>query len=343
MTSVAAQTLRTPASMEELERFWANHCPSWRSSWRGAGSKEALERLVLERSRQLLQNERTSKIVVRHYGAVAGVACLTPLDWDTEQFGFPAARLDLACVDGYREQSIADQTELLDRILEDCRRQSIGHLTARVDAGELTTIHALEHAGFELIDGIQTFSLRLPAPAEELEPACEIRLYRETDLEQILEIARSSYVFDRFHADSALSSAKADRINETWVHNCCLGRMADAVIVAAKGEVVLAYATCKIDEAATRVLGVGCGVIGMVATIASARKLGVAAAANRGSLDWFQSQGVEVVEVGTQLRNVPAGRLYERCGFRLTAVSLTFRKWIGDWSGISIQRSHDAI
>lgn len=37
---------------------------------------------------------------------------------------------------------------------------------------------------------------------------------------------------------------------------------------------------------------------------------------------------MDIVEVGTQLRNIPASRLYEDCGFRLVASNLSLRKWI---------------
>jgi L-amino acid N-acyltransferase YncA/ribosomal protein S18 acetylase RimI-like enzyme len=319
-------------STDELEQFWAEHRVPSGDAWRQAGSNEDRARLAGQLSRRLFQEERSLKVAIRRRGTVAGLACLTPLDWDSEQFGFPAARVDVACKEEDRAQSMAVQRELLDQICDLCRRRSVCHLTARVDAGNLTTIHALEHAGFELIDGIQTFSARLPVTVPPATTAFEIRLYRDEDLSQILDIARTAYVFDRFHADASLSASKADRVNETWVRNCCLGRMADAVIVASSRNAVVGYVTCKIDAEATRTLSIGCGVIGMVATAASSRTAGVALAATRGALDWFQERGVAVVEVGTQLRNVGAGRLYERSGFRLARVSLTFRKWINDWS-----------
>lgn len=323
----------TQAPLDELEAFWSRHRMYSGEPWREAGTKEGRVRLAARHARRLLQEERTLKMVMRRNGEVSGLACLTPLDWDTEQFGFPAARIDLISNKTDDRRATADLRGLLERILDQCRRQGLCHLTARVDADELITIHALEHAGFELIDGIQTFTARIPPP---LPPAvngfAEIRLYRQEDLAQILEIARTAYVFDRFHSDAALSQAKADRINEAWVRNCCLGRAADAVIVAAAGDVVLGYVTCKVDSEATRELNTGCGVIGMVATAAAARNMGVALEATRGALGWFHQQDVSVIEVGTQLRNIAAGRLYERCGFRLARVSLTFRKWISDWS-----------
>jgi ribosomal protein S18 acetylase RimI-like enzyme len=54
----------------------------------------------------------------------------------------------------------------------------------------------------------------------------------------------------------------------------------------------------------------------------------VAKALTYSALDWFRDQGVDIVEVGTQLRNIAASRLYESCGFRLVASSLSLRRWI---------------
>jgi len=66
----------------------------------------------------------------------------------------------------------------------------------------------------------------------------------------------------------------------------------------------------------------------MVATAENARGQGVASLATLGALRWFREKGVRIVEVGTQLRNLAAGRLYEKCGFRLCGASLTFRKLV---------------
>jgi GNAT superfamily N-acetyltransferase len=50
----------------------------------------------------------------------------------------------------------------------------------------------------------------------------------------------------------------------------------------------------------------------------------VGAAAN-----WFRNEGTAAIEVGTQLPNVAAARLYEACGFRLVSGAVSFRMMIG--------------
>lgn len=248
----------------------------------------------------------------------AGVAEWRTLEWDTEQFGIAAARLELLEACGSYAESRAAKQKLLASVLVQCREAGIRHLSARVDTADFTTIHVLEEAGFELIDGIQTFLLPLNGNHTSAPPGS--RLFEPKDLPEVLEIGRTAFIFDRFHADPALSPAVADHVNESWTRNCCLGIAADAVTVAEEGGRVASYVTCRADRKS------GHGIIVLVATAEWARGRGAARRASSAALHWFAVQGLETVEVGTQLRNIPAARLYESLGFRLTRTSLSFRK-----------------
>ena len=234
---------------------------------------------------------------------------LVPLPWDSEQFGFAAARLD---------HLQSETAESIAALVVAARKQHIRHLCARIPVDDMATIHALEAAGFQLLDGIQTFEMELPAVLSE--PPANVRLFQPSDLEAVLELARTAYVHDRFHADSALSREQADRVHETWMRNSCIGGAADAVIVAVHPDTgdPSAYVTCE--------LGGSIGIIVLVATSRIARGLGLARAVTLGALSYFKQQRCNRVRVGTQLRNIPASRLYEACGFQLLSVRLTYRK-----------------
>jgi RimJ/RimL family protein N-acetyltransferase len=247
-----------------------------------------------------------------------GVSTWRKLEWDSEQFGMPAARVELLEASGSYAEARGKKRELLASVLEQCRKAGIRHLSARVDTGDFSTIHALEEGGFELIDGIQTFLL--PLDGNRASAPVGTRMFEPRDLPQVLEIGRTAFIFDRFHADHVLSPSVADQVNESWTRNCCLGIAADAVVVAEEGERIASYVTCGTNREARR------GIIILVATAEWARGRGAARRASSAALDWFASEGMESVEVGTQLRNIPAARLYESLGFRLTRTSFTFRK-----------------
>ncbi len=281
----------------------------------------------LERELKVLTSRQSFVSVTRASDRVLGVASWTPLAWDSEQLGMPAARVDLLVSSGGYLEALERKSALLRTITDECRMRGIRYLTARVPASDLSGINALGRGGFELVDGILTFSKRVedaaPPPASN---GFEVRPFESRDLEQLLSIARSAYTCDRFHADRTLAPGVADRLYSAWVARSCRGEEADAVIVAAKHGRVMGYVTCKLSfdsgsGAAPRV-----GTVVLVATADHARGQGVGSATLRGAMDWFRQQGVETVEVGTQMQNVAACRLYENNGFRMTRMSLTFRR-----------------
>ncbi len=289
----------------------------------------ALRQLFLSRVKSTLTGNTHSAFWIPGPNGALGLVAWTRLAWDSQQLGVDAGRVDYLVASGDYEDQYRTKEALLMTVLEACAEQDVRHLTARLHASDLSSIHLLEKHGFITVDGILTFSLdirdaRWESPSEDF----EIRLSRPEDIEQIKGIARSSYIYDRFHSDPRIPKAVADGLHAAWLENSCLGMAADAVVVGAQNGRILGFVTCKIDRQTTQYLGLTIGTIVLVATAADARGRGLAKAVTNGALDWFREQGVDIVEVGTQLRNIPASRLYEACGFRLVATSLSLRKWI---------------
>lgn len=290
---------------------------------------KAVEQLFVARLQASIKADGHSALWIPGPHGALGLASWTRLTWDSQQLGLGSGRLDYLIASGDYEDQYTAKQALLTAVLEACADQGIRHLTARLHASDLSSIHLLEQQRFITVDGILTFSLDIrdthwPSPPEGI----EIRLSRPEDIEQTKAIARSSYTYDRFHSDPHIPKAVADELYAVWLENSCLGVAADGVIVAAEGNRILGFVTCKIDCQTTEYLDLTIGTIALVATVADARGRGVAQATTYAALDWFREQGVDIVEVGTQLRNIPASRLYEACGFRLVASSLSLRKWI---------------
>lgn len=269
--------------------------------------------------------------LIQEHGELAGVVSWSPLPWDSRHFGFAAGRIDVLLAAGDYCLSRKRKQSLLGQLLEDCRRQGLHHLSIRVHAADLTSIHSLQHHGFELIDGIQTFTVSLekaPAGTPATPANLQIGEFEPWHIEGVLEIARSAYRFDRFHSDPALPPGAADRLHEDWLRNSCSGQAADMVVVAAEDRQVLGFVTVKFDFAIQCGNGGGLATIVLVATAERGRGRGVAKATTLETLSRLRGRSIAAVQVGTQLSNIGAGRLYESCGFRLGASTLTFRKLI---------------
>lgn len=288
--------------------------------------EQALERWRLAEAQQWAGWGRLVR--VRHGGRLLGAAGWHPLPWDSRHFGFPAAKVEMLMADDDYASKRLTALELLTEVTTRCAPDGIRHLTARTGAEDLAAIHALQTAGFELMDGIQTFSRRLNGPPlpRDSSPSVRVGLFEQWQLDGILRIASAAYRFDRFHSDSALDAGVADRLHADWLANSCSGQAADAVMVASHAEEVLGFVTVRIERDIERWCGVRLATIVLVATASHARGRGIGRLLTLETLQWLADEKVDAVQVGTQLANTPAGRLYENCGFRLNWVSLTFRK-----------------
>jgi ribosomal protein S18 acetylase RimI-like enzyme len=317
---------RSSIALDGLLPLLESHVDRQMQAFPDASDPAELRKFLLLRAMRTLRHADSTAAAAGAEGRACGLACWTALPWDSEMFGFPAARIDFLLADGGNGVEI--ERQLLGETLDTARKRGIRHIIARVPAAG-SSLGALAWYGFETIDEIHTFSLSLAGGWRELDRrpgSIETRLFQERDLPQVLEIARRSYTLDRFHADAALDTAAADRIHEVWLRNSCSGKAADAVVVAAAGSTVLGYATCKLDGEIGEGRGPRFGTIVLVATAEHARNRGAGMACTSAALRWFQSRNADFVHVGTQRRNIPATRLYEKCGFRLTANTTTWRK-----------------
>jgi dTDP-4-amino-4,6-dideoxy-D-galactose acyltransferase len=288
---------------------------------------ERLTSLCLARARTALAGPAASAWVATKKQEVSGLAQISELEWDSEQIGMRAARLDYLVAAGSYAEQVEIKRAMVATALGAAMKKDVQHVSARVDASDLTSLHVLESAGFITVDAILTFALNLKkVSVASPERAITLKLATGADSEAAAELARTAYAYDRFHADPSIDERRANELHGAWLRNSCQGAAADAVILAEDAEGLLGFVTCKIQRDTAEHLGKLVGTIVLVATAERARGKGVARAATLSALEWFRQQQVEIVEVGTQLRNIPASRVYQGCGFRLVASSISLRK-----------------
>lgn len=246
--------------------------------------------------------------------------------FDTEQFGWRTENIEGLMAQGDYHVSSQIKKELNAQVIKDCKRRNVCYLSHRASSNDISTIHVLEESGFATIDGLLTFSLDLNNWVHKNSSSNYVfRPYREEDLPELKRIASESFMYDRFHSDPVIPKLSADRFHEVWIENSCRG-LVDAVMVAEKDGKAIGFITCKINSSFQQETGIKFGSIVLVATDRGKRGKGVAAGLLNYVLDWFKSEKVNIVEVGTQIRNIPASRLYEKAGFRLQETSFFFRR-----------------
>jgi len=256
-------------------------------------------------------------------GEVQALAQWELLPWDTQMLGFPVARISAL----YRfpsEVAFGFQKELLHDLVEEVRAAAVQYLMVRVPAGDIPAIGQLESLGFRMVDGILSFGRSLQDLPPQSGPDI-VRTAGSQHISALREIAGASFSIDRFHSDPAIGPAKADEVQRAWIENSCTG-LADCVLVVEVDGELAGFTTLKLDRLAENKLGIRMGVIELVAVLPRFRRRGLAHALSLASLHWFHRAGCQWAEVGTQVANIHAARVYQSAGFLLTASSLTLRK-----------------
>jgi len=281
-----------------------------------------------ERVQGTLSNERGAHWVALHHGEARGFVCLTMLPWDSEQLGITAARVDYLIADGTYEEQRQIKETLLEQVQMEAHDRGVWHLSARIDSSDLSSLHALEEAGFITVDTIISVALDLATHGIDAVPQdFQIRPATSDDAERVAELARTAFVYDRFHSDPFISSERADELHAAWLRSACTGK-ADVVMLAEDTTGLLGFISGTLQRETRKQLGRMVGTASLAASAEPARGRGVAYALMMNCLNWFREQGCEIVDSGTQVRNLAALALFQKCGFRIVGSSISLRRLV---------------
>jgi ribosomal protein S18 acetylase RimI-like enzyme len=303
----------------------------WFKPYRWAGvSEAAVSALALSRLRETVGRPNVWTGVARSDdGRLRGLTTLEWLPWDSRMLGVSAARVDFVVNGEYASRRQACEA-LLDAAFRKARASRYEHLSVRVDAGDDAAIHAVETGGWLSVDALLTFERSVSAGSKtavasdlKLRDACQ------EDVPAIESIAAESFVDGRFHADPSISADVAASIYREWAAACCRREAADHVIVAVTESGHLGgFVACRELSDTGVHLGRLTASIVLLATASVARRRGVGRDLVIAAVESVAKRSAVVLQVGAQIRNTAAARLYERCGFRLAAGSQSFRAMI---------------
>jgi GNAT superfamily N-acetyltransferase len=236
------------------------------------------------------------------------------LEWDSKHFGFPIASV------GPQESSDIPQA------VGWAKDEEVRLMMARCDAANSDVVHALERAGFLLMDTFVRYDFEFGTKKLPKENGkALVRSFKPDDVSSIEAVARRSFqnYIGHFHNDPRLPKDRSDAVYSEWAANSCRDkRLADDVLVAVHDGDIVGFATMKgiNAEAAEGILfGVD----------PKAQGQGIYRSFMVHGMQWSQSRGFKKLEVGTQVNNYPVQRVWQRLGFEIRGSGHTFHLWIG--------------
>jgi dTDP-4-amino-4,6-dideoxy-D-galactose acyltransferase len=233
------------------------------------------------------------------------------LAWDSEFFGRRIARAGVSCL---TEKSMSD-------IDSWCSAHKIECLYFLADSRDRLTARIAFENGFRFVDVRVTLEIRNRnfAGFGDGESAARIRNACESDIQPLKDLASRSHRDTRFYHDGNFPVERCDEMYRLWIEKSCRGWAKNVLVSTNAGEIE-GYISCHIQNAEA-------GQIGLVGVSEKAQGKGIGRELVANALHWFVEEGVQVVSVVTQGRNVRAQRLYQRCGFVTRSAEIWFHRW----------------
>jgi dTDP-4-amino-4,6-dideoxy-D-galactose acyltransferase len=243
---------------------------------------------------------------------VANPELCSILEWDSAFFGVTIARVNANRLD----------VETSSQIMDWCREKKVRCLYFLADSSHVETLRLAEKNGFYLTDIRVTYEHAIRGMADQSESLPGIRPAVPQDLPTLRAMTDSSYSDSRFYYDGHFPQETCDRLYEIWIEKSLFG-YAEVVLVLGEPGQPEGFVTCSTS------IPESIGKIGLVGVNMNARGRGMGKVLILGSLHWFAAKGMTSVQVATQGRNIPAQRLYQRCGFVTKEVRLWYHCWFG--------------
>ena len=258
---------------------------------------------------------------------IVGLIVSKYLDWDSKHLNLPSFRIELMIVKGDYFHQLKIKEVLLNVLIKELITKKAKYIISRPRSSDFSSIHCLEDQDFKLIDCILTYSYNLEKfNYNSNKMQYDFEFASSKDFCQVESIGSKIFTKDRFHNDPFIKKRIAVSLHRDWLKNSLRGIAADTVIVAKSSSKVLGFITCKLHKYTNN--GLTIGEIVLVGTNRDYRGIGVGYHIILEALKWFNDNKTKIVSVGTQINNFQANRLYQKCGFKLSDSSITFRKLI---------------
>lgn len=204
-----------------------------------------------------------------------------------------------------------DPRSLITELIVSLKKGKIEYATFRVNASNFFVIHGLEDSGFKIVDGYLELECEIK---DVLDSSSNIRLAKKDDLEELQQIASSSFSKTRFYNDPLIKKSQADKIYSEWIKNSILGKMADMVLTWDEKGKLFGFVTIKKN-----------GNVTLIAVSKDAQGMGIGKHLVMAALSQFKKWNVLKSTIETQMTNIQALRVYQSCGYKIKDSFLTFR------------------
>lgn len=283
---------------------------------------EARMALMVQKITRAGCDDRNMPFAVVRDNKVVSVWVITNDFFDTEIFGIDIYRISYLLM---IERQPSAQDEIIKKALSYIQSQVTARKTTSYFLIGLNTnmsntpylLNRLAQSGFHYIHTLLTYKM---AKAEyaglrvQTSDSVSIRKVTPADSGAVMELARKSFKFSRYHLDPYLDKEKANNLLATSAENSILHGFVDVMYIAEHEGKVVGYYSGKKRSMPELSLNFGEAVISAVDE--NYRGGGIFKTLNGALLKWFY-ENTDIAEMGTYLSNIPVHKTWSNNGLSI--------------------------
>ena len=256
------------------------------------------------------------------------------LNWDSKHFN--CKMLELKYFIGENDATFEDRSNVMRELHKNW--QGFDHVTARINAFDISSAQVVESFGFSLMDTNVRYGIDLrKADLQKFEGSkftVDEVIYEAVNcpcnLSELIGIAETSWsqtrvATDRFHADKGFPKRLADSVYTEWLRNSLSGELADLIVVPRVDGRAVGFLTLK--RQADCIGDTRFGLLVLAAVDPSMRGKNIYTNMISFGLRILK-RDTEIVETGTQVTNYPVQKAWVQLGLKLVSTTYTFHKWL---------------
>lgn len=233
-------------------------------------------------------------------------------DLETTRFGIVAAK-------------VIDATASPEAIAAAAHAKGVQMLTVRVDVSDLPRVHALEAAGYQLMDTLVYYRRELTElpPTRQLANEVTLRQATPKDAASVAKLVREAFAgyVGHYHADPRLADTAADAAYVEWAETSTARvSLETPVLLAEIAETAAGFLTLRRNSPDEMEI-----VLNAVDPANQGQGLYTALVA--AALPLSRETGAERIITSTQINNYAVQRVWSRLGFFHCRSCYTLHKW----------------
>lgn len=234
------------------------------------------------------------------------------LDWDSNFFGFSIGRIYAS--------GLTD--ERLKKGLERAQKENITFVELFCDASDDESIDSSERSGFHLADLRITLKKKLDGDINEDRVLKDLIFKKAVsdDIDRLKTISKGLFKYSRYYRYRKFDSNKTDLMFQVWVEKSVRGEFDDELYCLYHQRDILAFCSLKYKGKAAS--------IGLFGINSAYRNRGVGGLTLNLVFHLLYKRRFTDMTVITQGKNYGALHLYQKNGFCLSRITLSYYKWL---------------